>query len=264
MASSIVLIADLLFSLQSIVKSVIPPLHSQSLWTNNIQSATGISQYSTDASMDRLAFTAGLEMHSSASIQTPLAAITQSRGPSAEELDSTELADHGHFTRQQGGDITSPEEPQTPKSMNKGFFNGIQTPTTPTELEASRLSTAIRGTAVSALPSFWYPRMNKWRVLCSCLIYMGNGMSDSAPGALIPYIEDYYHIGYAIVSTIWIANAAGFISSAFVTDWILSHFGRARTLMIAEAFMIGAYVVVACAPPFPVVAVAYLFMVSRA
>lgn len=89
-------------------------------------------------------------------------------------------------------------------------------------------------------------------------------MSDSAPGALIPYIEDYYHIGYAIVSTIWIANAAGFISSAFVTDWILSHFGRARTLMIAEAFMIGAYVVIACAPPFPVVAVAYLFMVSRA
>ena len=201
--------------------------------------------------MDRLAFGAALEMHPPAKVQMPSAARTHSRGPSIEELDSIQLADYGH--------AMSPTEPQTPMSASKGYF----TPTTPNELEASRPPTPKRATAASALPTFWYPRMNKWRILCSCLIYFGNGMSDSAPGALIPYIEEYYHIGYAIVSMIWIANAVGFISSAFLTDWILSHFGRAKTLMIAEAFMIGAYVVIACAPPFPVVAVAYLFMVSE-
>lgn len=199
------------------------------------------SYYYIALNMDRLAFGAGLEMHSPAKVQIPPAAKTYSRGPSIEELGSNQLAYHGH--------AMSPIEPQTP--------------TSPNELEASRPPTPKRGTAASALPTFWYPRMNKWRILCSCLIYFGNGMSDSAPGALIPYIEEYYHIGYAIVSMIWIANAAGFISSAFLTDLILSRFGRANTLMIAEAFMIGAYVVIACAPPFPVVAVAYLFLVCE-
>lgn len=43
---------------------------------------------------------------------------------------------------------------------------------------------------------------------------LSNGMNDSAPGALIPYIERDYHIGYAVVSLIFIANAPGFITAA--------------------------------------------------
>ena len=37
--------------------------------------------------------------------------------------------------------------------------------------------------------------------------YLANGLNDSAPGALIPYVEKWYGIGYAVVSTIWISNA---------------------------------------------------------
>lgn len=110
------------------------------------------------------------------------------------------------------------------------------------------------------MPSFWHPKMNKFRVLACCLIYFGNGMSDSAPGALIPYIEDWYNIGYAVVSLIWITNAIGFILAAFFTDLILQKLGRAKTLMASEVCMIAAYVVIACSPPFPVVVVAYLLM----
>jgi len=33
--------------------------------------------------------------------------------------------------------------------------------------------------------------MNRFRVLSVCLLNFGNGLSDSAPGALIPYIEKF-------------------------------------------------------------------------
>ncbi|PPJ56905.1 hypothetical protein CBER1_02259 [Cercospora berteroae] len=211
--------------------------------------------------MSSFPFAAGIVAHSLpvSTVRSPPAAISHSRGPSIEELDTLNLADPGRLAQKEyDGDSGSIEMPTTPKCAKQAF--DVQTSTTPGELEASQPPTPKRGTATSALPSFRYPRMNKWRVLCACLIYFGNGMSDSAAGALIPYIEDFYHIGYAVVSMIWIANAAGFISSAFVTEWVLTRCGRARTLMIAEAFMIGAYVVVTCAPPFPVVVVAFFFM----
>ncbi|USW56992.1 Putative major facilitator superfamily, MFS transporter superfamily [Septoria linicola] len=192
----------------------------------------------------------------------PEMAQTHARRPSIEELDNLELADWGHLTGAKRPKVsTTYSGPPSPQSMkDEGDCTGWNSAVTPNELEANQPPTPTRDDAVCALPSFRYPRMNKWRVLCACLIYFGNGMSDSAPGALIPYIEDYYHIGYATVSMMWIANAFGFILSAFVTDLILTRFGRARTLMIAETFMIGAYIVIACAPPFPVVAVAYFFM----
>jgi hypothetical protein len=41
------------------------------------------------------------------------------------------------------------------------------------------------------MQSFSNPPMNRFRMLSVCLMNFGNGLSDSAPGALIPYIEKY-------------------------------------------------------------------------
>ncbi|KAL8981585.1 MAG: hypothetical protein Q9177_005526 [Variospora cf. flavescens] len=49
--------------------------------------------------------------------------------------------------------------------------------------------------------------MNRWRFLSACLMCFANGLNDSAPGALIPYLEKGYEIGYAVVSLIFITNA---------------------------------------------------------
>ena len=105
----------------------------------------------------------------------------------------------------------------------------------------------------------------------------GNGLNDSAPGALIPYLEKYvnqylrlvqsanfnirhYDIGYAIVSLIFVTNAVGFISAAFFVDAFRARFGRAKTLMIAQTLMITGYVPIVCTPPFPVVVVSFFFL----
>jgi hypothetical protein len=44
---------------------------------------------------------------------------------------------------------------------------------------------------VEALQSVWNPYMNRFRLLSACLMNFANGMNDSAPGALIPYMEKY-------------------------------------------------------------------------
>ena len=58
------------------------------------------------------------------------------------------------------------------------------------DLEMSRPATpAPRGAAVEALQTVWNPYMNRFRFLAVCLLNFGNGINDSAPGALLPYLE---------------------------------------------------------------------------
>jgi fucose permease len=104
------------------------------------------------------------------------------------------------------------------------------------------------------------PPSNRWRVLSCCLVYFGNGLNDSAPGALIPYMEAHYAIGYAVVSLVFVAQAVGFVSAAFFTDAIKTRLGQARTYMLSEALMVAAYAVIAAGPPYAVVVVLFFFL----
>ena len=75
----------------------------------------------------------------------------------------------------------------------------VSTPTTTVtagDLEASRPTTpsGFRGDqddAVEVVESMWDPYMNRFRLLSACLMNFGNGLNDSALGALIPYIEKH-------------------------------------------------------------------------
>lgn len=104
------------------------------------------------------------------------------------------------------------------------------------------------------------PPKTKWRMLSVCLIQLGNGMNDSAPGALIPYIEQHYNIGYAIVSLIFVTNALGFISAAPLTHVIENKLGRSKSYALAMSFLAVAYVVIICQPPFPVVVACFFLL----
>jgi fucose permease len=145
------------------------------------------------------------------------------------------------------------EGTQTPKS-------GTQTPLFNNEFTISRPPTPRQYGAADIALSWSNPPKNRWRVLSCCLVLFGNGMNDSAPGALLPSMERDFRIGYALVSLVFVAQAAGFILSAFFNDTILNRLGRAKTLMLAELLMIVGYVMVVCTPPFPVVVTAYLFV----
>jgi len=66
----------------------------------------------------------------------------------------------------------------------------------------------------------------------------------------LPYIEEYYKIGYAIVSLVFVANAIGFILAAFFIHAMDKRFGRAKTVMFSDAILIVAYIINVCTPPF--------------
>ncbi|KAF2451702.1 MFS general substrate transporter, partial [Karstenula rhodostoma CBS 690.94] len=133
-------------------------------------------------------------------------------------------------------------------------FSGAQTPKTPNELENEG------GEGNGAVPVMQTWSTNKWRILCCCLIYFGNGMNDSVVGALIPYMEEYYHIGYAIVSMVFIGNAAGFIIAAFFCNATLGTLGRAKTLIFSEIIMLAAYVMLVVTPPYAAVIVSFFLL----
>jgi hypothetical protein len=57
------------------------------------------------------------------------------------------------------------------------------------DVEMSRPASPVLPSEVEILPSIWDPYMNRFRFLSSCLMNLQNGLNDSAPGALIPYME---------------------------------------------------------------------------
>jgi hypothetical protein len=88
------------------------------------------------------------------------------------------------------------------------------TPSTPRELEQSAPPSPMHENAVDVTQSVRSPPMNRWRVGAYDLTFFTTGVNDSAPGALIPYLEKDYKVGYVIMSLIFLINSAGFISAA--------------------------------------------------
>ncbi|KAL9610734.1 MAG: hypothetical protein Q9167_004597 [Letrouitia subvulpina] len=188
-----------------------------------------------------------LTVEAKSHIANPPAAVTKDSRvvndpPASREIEELHLGNHynGPFT------LTTP--------------NGSQTPVTPKDLETSRPSSPLNEEAAEALQTLSNPPMNKYRLLSACLMCFGNGLNDSAPGALIPYMEKSYAIGYAIVSLIFVTNAIGFISAAPFIHTLQTRLGRAKMLVLAESIVTCAYVMLVCTPPFPIVVLAFFLI----
>jgi hypothetical protein len=73
--------------------------------------------------------------------------------------------------------------------------SGVQTPvagySANSQLISSGMNTRHQDPTYdsSQIQTVWHPYGNRFRVLAACLTCFGNGMNDSAPGALIASIE---------------------------------------------------------------------------
>lgn len=113
---------------------------------------------------------------------------------------------------------------------------------------------------VDALQSFSNPPKNRYRMVSISLMNFLSGLSDSAPGALIPYMERHYNIGYALVSLIFVTTAAGYITAAFFVESLRSSLGRAKCLIVANCLIACGYTIIVCTPPWPVVVMSFFFL----
>ena len=187
-----------------------------------------------------------LEFEPPSGIVSPPPAVQ--KAPTAIELDSLTFGTlyngpQTRTSRYSGG-------PQSPNDLESN-------PPSPTSPPAAH----ARHPPVHAAQSLHSPRANLYRFVNTCMIALAHGLNDSAPGALLPYIEAYYSIDYAAVSLLFVANAVGFISAAPFTDWVQAKLGRAGILGLSQALVAAAYVLVVIRPPFPVV-VASFFLSS--
>ncbi|EFQ34741.1 major facilitator superfamily transporter [Colletotrichum graminicola] len=131
----------------------------------------------------------------------------------------------------------------------------LSSPPTPgTDVEMSRPTSPA---AFEVLQSISDPHMNRYRLAAACLMNFGSGLNDSAPGALIPYIEKHYNIGYAIVSLVFIGNAFGFIFGAVFLESLRVRLGRARLLALAQTIITLGYAPILAQAPFPLVVVSF-------
>ncbi|CAK7265026.1 hypothetical protein SEPCBS57363_001372 [Sporothrix epigloea] len=110
------------------------------------------------------------------------------------------------------------------------------------------------GVEAEVLHSMFSPRRNAFRMATVALNTLNDGLNDSAAGALLPYMERHYNIGYGIVSLIFVACAMGSIIAATVVDPMKRRFGRARTTCMAQLIMAVGYVpIITTLAPFPAV-----------
>lgn len=192
-----------------------------------------------------------LEIESSSNIASPPPAVRKIQQDVSQRPPSYKLRD----LQPHDSSALAPTEPvtQTPPSSSSP---------TPSVLE-NRLSTLQADEHEAAE---WAPdrtstsSKTKWRLLSCCLISLGNGMNDSAPGALIPYMEKHYDIGYAVVSLIFVTNALGFISAAPFAHALEHRLGRWKSYAFAMALLAVSYAIIICQPPFPVVVAMFFFL----
>jgi fucose permease len=136
---------------------------------------------------------------------------------------------------------------------------GYSIPPTPGELEQSRPATPTDHVVDALAAASPYTTRNKWRLAAAGIVFLFSGMNDAVTGAVLPSIEAQYHVSYSIVSLLFIANALGFISSAPVISTLDAKLGRSRLLMLACSCMTVGFTTLTCAPPFPVIVVAFFF-----
>ncbi|KZT32778.1 MFS general substrate transporter [Sistotremastrum suecicum HHB10207 ss-3] len=84
------------------------------------------------------------------------------------------------------------------------------------------------------------------------------GWNDGTTGPLLPTIQRFYHVGFAVVSILFICNCVGFISGAALNVFLTDKFGFGKTIVLGSICQTIGYAVQAPAPPFPVLALGYV------
>ncbi|EJD07339.1 MFS general substrate transporter [Fomitiporia mediterranea MF3/22] len=97
--------------------------------------------------------------------------------------------------------------------------------------------------------------------LALCFTQLQAGWETGTAGPLIPRLQIFYHVNYAIVSLIFITNCAGFLIGATANVYLTERFGFGKAYTGTGSFgQIIAYLLMIPALPFPVFCVAFLFI----
>ncbi|KAI0701345.1 MFS general substrate transporter [Cytidiella melzeri] len=127
------------------------------------------------------------------------------------------------------------------------------TTTSDTEEKASDIAVSENASS----PSVRLVAFLQFASLCFTLFVAG--WNDGTTGPLLPRMQTNYHVGYAVVSLIFIFNCLGFVGGALANVHLVDKVGLGKTLVIGSASQMIGYALMAPAPPFPVFVLGYVF-----
>lgn len=84
------------------------------------------------------------------------------------------------------------------------------------------------------------------------------GSNDAAYGALIPYLQEYYHLTSLVISLVFLSPLVGYTASALLNNTIHLRLGQRGVAVIAPLCHLTAYMVTAVHPPYPVLVVIFM------
>ncbi|KLO09022.1 MFS general substrate transporter [Schizopora paradoxa] len=85
------------------------------------------------------------------------------------------------------------------------------------------------------------------------------GWNDGTQGPLLPAIQAHYHVGFTVVSIIFVCYCSGFLFGSFLNVYLSNALGFGRIVVIGATLQMIAYSLQSPAPPFPLFCMAYCF-----
>ncbi|KAF1970310.1 MFS general substrate transporter [Bimuria novae-zelandiae CBS 107.79] len=101
-------------------------------------------------------------------------------------------------------------------------------------------------------------RLNLFRTLAAFWSFIVMGANDAAYGALIPYLQEYYHLTFVVISLVFLSPLVGYTASALLNNTIHLKFGQRGVAFLSPGCHIIAYVIIAVHPPYPVLVVVFM------
>ncbi|TFY55750.1 hypothetical protein EVG20_g9203 [Dentipellis fragilis] len=90
-----------------------------------------------------------------------------------------------------------------------------------------------------------------------CLTMLLAGWNDASTGPLLPRIQAVYHVGFAIVSLVFVLSSVGFVVGSISNVVFNDKLGFGKTMVLGSASCVAGYAIQISAPPFPVFTIGY-------
>ncbi|RSL89319.1 hypothetical protein BHE90_001637 [Fusarium euwallaceae] len=102
--------------------------------------------------------------------------------------------------------------------------------------------------------------MNRLQLATLCLASLLNGFNDGSLGAILPYMEKDYRVGYAVVSLIFIGQGIGCLFAAIFLDDLYPSLGQVDVFRIANICIILGFLPMVVGVQFPLIPIAFSFV----
>ncbi|OSD01410.1 MFS general substrate transporter [Trametes coccinea BRFM310] len=94
--------------------------------------------------------------------------------------------------------------------------------------------------------------------LCFCVFCMG--WNDGTTGPMLPRIQSHYHLGFALVSLVFVFNTIGFITGAMANIYLTDRYGMGKVMIMGTLCQVAAYAMLSPAGPFPLMCAAFVLI----